>query len=75
MNFLKSPSDIKVWCRHRNGRTIWYAYNPRTEKQRSFSDQSQLRTWLDNHDPGVPPHRFATYWGGGPNAHPLHYSR
>lgn len=72
MNLFKPNDEVRVWSRQHNGRTIWFAYNPKTEKQITFPDQLQLREWLDNYDPGESPHRVKANWGGGQNAHPLH---
>jgi hypothetical protein len=75
MNVLKAQQEVRVWCRHHNNRTIWYAYDPISHETLSFKHEETLRAWLDNYDRGESPHPVRLRNGGGQNSNPLHFQR
>jgi hypothetical protein len=75
MNLLKARNEVRVWCRRRNNRTIWYAYDPNANDTLAFKSEEQLKTWLDDYDRGESPHPVRLWNGAGQNTNPLHFSR
>jgi len=75
MTLLKARNEVRVWCRHRNNRTIWHAYDPSRNDTLVFKSEEQLRTWLDNYDSGESPHPVRLWNGAGQNTNPLHFSK
>jgi hypothetical protein len=75
MNLLKARNEVRVWCRHRNHRTIWHAYDPISNDTLAFKSEEQLRTWLDNYDSGESPHPVRLWNGAGQNTNPLHFNK
>jgi hypothetical protein len=48
MKFLTSGNDLRIWQRTSNGRPIWFAHDPITNRTRSFTSEQDVRQWLDN---------------------------
>jgi hypothetical protein len=47
MKFLTQGNELRIWQRTRNGRPTWFAYDPVTNRTRSFYAEADLRHWLD----------------------------
>ena len=48
MKFLTSGNELRIWQRTSNGRPIWFAHDPITNRTRSFTSEQDVRQWLDN---------------------------
>jgi hypothetical protein len=48
VKFLTTGNELRVWQRDRNGRTLWFAHDPITNRTRSFHAEEDLRSWLDS---------------------------
>ena len=47
MKCLTAEPQIRIWQRTRNGRQIWFAYDPVTDQKRQFCSEQEVRLWLD----------------------------
>jgi hypothetical protein len=47
VRFLTANQELRVWQRTRNGRQVWFAYDPITDQRRQFFAEADLRLWLD----------------------------
>jgi hypothetical protein len=48
MRFLTAERELRIWQTSRNGRQVWHAYDPITNRKRQFVTEDDLRAWLDN---------------------------
>jgi len=47
MRFFTANQELRIWQRTRNGRQVWFAYDPITEQRRQFFAEEDVRHWLD----------------------------
>jgi hypothetical protein len=47
MRFLTANQELRIWQRTRNGRPVWFAYDPMTDQKRQFFAEEDVRRWLD----------------------------
>jgi hypothetical protein len=47
MRFLTGSTELRIWQRHQNGRSIWFTHDPVTNRTRSFASEQDVRNWLD----------------------------
>lgn len=48
ISFLTTNQDLRIWQQTRQGRQIWFAYDPITDQKRQFFSEHELRIWLDS---------------------------
>ena len=47
MRFFTADHQVRIWQRTRNGRPVWFAYDPMTNQKRQFFNEQDVRNWLD----------------------------
>jgi hypothetical protein len=47
MRFFTANQELRIWQRTRNGRQVWFAYDPITDQKRQFLAEEDVRRWLD----------------------------
>ena len=47
MKFFTAGHELRIWQRTRNGRQVWFAYDPITEQKHQFLAEEDVRHWLD----------------------------
>lgn len=47
MRFFTGQTEPRIWQRHRQGQSLWYAHDPVTNRTRQFSSEQEVRLWLE----------------------------
>lgn len=47
--FLTDAQQVRVWKEDTSAGTLWYAYNPATQRRLSAVNEADLRAWLKAH--------------------------
>jgi hypothetical protein len=47
VNFLTGEPEIRIWQKTRNGHSVWFAYDPITDKKQRFDSEEAVRQWLE----------------------------
>ena len=45
--FLTDAQQVRVWTKDTSAGTLWYAYDPTTQRRVSFINEADLRAWLE----------------------------